>query len=42
MAISTLQGKVKKHEAFVAEVAANKDRMMTIIEEGKGTLVVDN
>ena len=39
MAFSTLQGKVKKHEAFVVEVAANKDRIFTIIQEGNGALL---
>ena len=31
------QGKVQKHQAFEAEVAANEDRVTTTIKVGRGT-----
>ena len=33
---TNLQGKLQKHDAFEAEVAANKDRIFSLIDAGKG------
>ena len=35
---SNLSAKLKKHEAFEAEVLANKDRVFNLIETGRGNL----
>ncbi|XP_065068119.1 spectrin alpha chain, non-erythrocytic 1-like [Rhopilema esculentum] len=35
---SNIQGKVQKHQAFEAEIAANEDRVMGVINVGKGLL----
>ena len=34
--LSHTQGKVQKHQAFEAEVAANEDRVATTIKVGRG------
>ena len=34
---TNLQGKLKQHEAFKAEVLANKERLSSITDAGKGT-----
>jgi hypothetical protein len=37
MDVNYLQGKLQKHQAFDAEVVANKDRIFSTITMGQGT-----